>query len=88
MVVQLSEFTGALLGLFIAYQAYRGYRRNDSRPMLFIAVGFIVIMGVPLLFSVPALLIPSIPLLEVQALVQAFEVAGLLCIIYALRMEP
>ena len=26
-------------GGFVAYQAYRGYRRNDSRPMLFLAAG-------------------------------------------------
>lgn len=29
----------ALVGFFVAYQAYRGYRRNDSRPMLFLGVG-------------------------------------------------
>lgn len=30
----------AVLGLVIAYVGYRGYRRNDSRPMLFLATGF------------------------------------------------
>lgn len=29
-----------LLGLAIAGQAYRGYRRYDSRPMLYLAMGF------------------------------------------------
>jgi len=29
------------LGLLIAYQGFRGYRRNRSEPMLFVAVGFV-----------------------------------------------
>ncbi|XVH33675.1 DUF7521 family protein (plasmid) [Haloferacaceae archaeon DSL9] len=28
------------LGLVIAYHGYLGYRRNDSRPMFYFAVGF------------------------------------------------
>ena len=29
------------LGMLIAYQGFRGYRRNESEPMLFVAVGFV-----------------------------------------------
>lgn len=32
-----------LLGLFIAYQAYLGYARNGSEPMLYLAIGFALI---------------------------------------------
>ncbi|MFC4360515.1 hypothetical protein ACFO0N_21420 [Halobium salinum] len=31
------------LGYFIAYQSYRGYRRNDSSTMLFISIGFLLV---------------------------------------------
>lgn len=31
------------LGLLIAYQAYLGYRRHDSRPLRYVAVGFLLI---------------------------------------------
>ncbi|SFK88591.1 hypothetical protein SAMN04487950_1640 [Halogranum rubrum] len=31
------------LGFFIAYQAYRGYRRNQSTTMLYISGGFVFI---------------------------------------------
>lgn len=31
------------LGFFIAYQAYRGYRRHQSRTMLYISGGFVCI---------------------------------------------
>ncbi|MCU4752364.1 hypothetical protein OB919_10255 [Halobacteria archaeon AArc-curdl1] len=31
------------LGLLIAYQAYRSYRRGNGRPMLFVSIGFLFI---------------------------------------------
>lgn len=37
----------ALVGAFVAYQAYRGYRRNDSQPMLYLAVGILLLTTVP-----------------------------------------
>jgi len=82
------EFVGAVLGLFIAYQAYRGYRRNESRPMLFMSLGFVLVVGVPVALTVPFLLIPAIPQTAYQFVVQTAEIAGLVCIIYALRVDP
>jgi hypothetical protein len=35
------------LSLIIVYQAVRGYRRNGSRPMLFLAVGIVLLTIVP-----------------------------------------
>lgn len=31
------------LGLLITYQAFRGYRTYDSEPMLYVAIGFLLI---------------------------------------------
>jgi hypothetical protein len=31
------------LGFLVSYQSYRGYRRNDSTPMLYLAVGFLLV---------------------------------------------
>jgi len=31
------------LGLLITYQAYKGYRRYGSEPMLYVAIGFLFI---------------------------------------------
>ena len=39
----------AVVGVFVAVLAYRGYRRNGSRPMPFVTLGFAVITGVPAL---------------------------------------
>lgn len=39
------------LGLLVVFQAYRGYRRNDSRPMLLLAVGFALLTLAPFVLS-------------------------------------
>ena len=81
------ELFGAGLGVFIAYLAYRGYRRNDSRPMLFVALGFALALGVPLVLTLLYLAVPvsgwQVPL---QVVVQTIEIAGLLSIVHGLRM--
>jgi cytochrome bd-type quinol oxidase subunit 1 len=41
----------ALVGLFVAYQAYRGYRRNDSETMRALSVGILLVAVVPFLIS-------------------------------------
>ncbi len=81
------ELLGAALGVFIAYLAYRGYRRNDSRPMLFVSLGFALALGVPLVLTIGYVALP-IPggQVAVQVLTQTLEITGLLCIIYGLRL--
>ncbi|RJT07532.1 hypothetical protein D3261_02755 [Halococcus sp. IIIV-5B] len=37
----------AIVGLFVAYQGYRGHRRNGNRTLLFLAVGIIFLTTVP-----------------------------------------
>jgi hypothetical protein len=31
------------LGFLVSYQSYRGYRRNDSTPMLYLSIGFLLL---------------------------------------------
>lgn len=40
-----------ILGLFIAFQAFRGYRRNQSHRMLFLALGLLLLTVVPFVLS-------------------------------------
>lgn len=84
--IQTTDILSALLGLFIAYQAYRGYRRNDSRPMLFISIGFVLVLAVPFLLLVAYLAIPFLTETIVAVLTQLSQVSGLVAIVYALRM--
>lgn len=80
------ELFGAALGAFIAYLAYQGYRRNQSRPMLFVSLGFALALGVPLVLTLVYLALPVTGGRIIVGVVnQTFTVVGLLCIIYGLR---
>ena len=70
----------ALVGLFVAYQAYRGYRRNDSDTMRALAVGIAFIAVVPFVVLRP--LGAVVGFTDAQGLAVAFgsHVIGLLAI--------
>jgi DNA-binding transcriptional ArsR family regulator len=82
---------GIVLGLIVGYQAYRGYRRNDSPAMFWLALGLVLLVVVPLPLSLALSVLDSAGLVSLPAL-GAFlplvrktaNVGGLLCILYAL----
>jgi|AntRauTorcE11898_2_1112593.scaffolds.fasta_scaffold51945_2 hypothetical protein len=78
------EAVTVLLGFVIAYVAIQGYRRNESRPMLFVATGFVLLVGVPGLLSTVYLagVLPE-PVLAVGSSVS--EVLAMASILYGLR---
>lgn len=77
-----------IVGFLITYYAYRGWRRNDSRAMFYIALGFALAVGIPFALFVP------VALLQLgESILVAFSVVrnvvtllGLLSILYALRL--
>lgn len=74
------------LSLIVVYQAYRGYRRNDSRPMLFLAFGVILLTIVPVVVSIVAARFVSAVVYgsTVAPLIQSIRVVGLASIVYSL----
>lgn len=86
-VLFASELVTVILGLTIAYIAYRGYRRNDSRPMLFIAIGFLLVTGLPALAATAFFSLAQVDEVTAGVLSQAAEITGMLCILYALLMR-
>jgi hypothetical protein len=73
----------ALVGFFVAYQAFRGYRRNDSRPMLFLGVGIAFVTTVS--FVVSTLVVRPLGASEAVAVLSwtLSNVVGLAAIFYA-----
>lgn len=49
-----SLFLVAIMGTLIAYQAYRGYRRNNVRSMLYLAIGLLLLTAFPFVINVTA----------------------------------
>ena len=79
-----SEALSIALGLAVSYLAYQGYRRHDSRPMLYIALGFVCILGVPGVLFVILRLVFEAPIPIINSLAQASELVGLAAILYGL----
>jgi len=80
-----------ILSLAIVLQAYRGYRRNASRPMFFLAVGLFLLTVVPFTISiVGASLGPRLGFdttlytYYLPILSRLVEIIGLGCILYSL----
>lgn len=56
----------AVLGLFVAYLAYRGSRRNDSPTMRALSIGIVCIAVVP--YLIYYLLTPAVGLADAEGL--------------------
>lgn len=82
-VATMARALTATVGFFVAYQAYRGYRRNDSRPMLFLGVGIALVTTVS--FVVSTLVVAPLGASEGVAVLSwaAINVLGLGAIFYA-----
>ncbi len=72
-----------VLGAFIVYLAYRGFRRNRSRPLFYVAVGFALITAGTLAEGVLYVILGS-ELLTALAVGTAVTVLGFLVIIYSI----
>lgn len=83
-VRQASEGITMILGLAISYLAYTAYRQNQSRPMLYVAIGFILVLFVQAPLALLFIYILELPTPVVNTLVQVPEFAGLGLILYGL----
>ena len=94
-LVLLAVTLGALmLGLFIAFQAFRGYRRNQSRRMLFLALGIALITVVPFALSLVVTFAgqrlgfgPSVYAYWLPIAIRLVEICGLGCLLYSLYIR-
>ncbi|MDG5821719.1 hypothetical protein [Natronococcus sp. A-GB7] len=87
-VVQGSLFIVlTVLGLAIITIAFQGYRRNHSRPMLFLALGFAAIIIPELAMTIITRVI-DISQFWIVTVYQVTNVFAFLSILYAITMEP
>ena len=83
-----------VLGLVIGYQAYRGFRRNDSRSMQYLSLGLIFLTAVPFTLSFVGTLVinfqPDLAGLEryLLAASRTIQLVGLGFITYSLYEKP
>lgn len=93
-VLLLVTLIAMVLGLFIAFQAYSGYRRNVSRSLLFLALGITLLTVGPFVVSLLLTLVGTplgvesgIYLYWMLVATRLFEIGGFICILYSLRIR-
>jgi hypothetical protein len=85
VVAVLSTFLlSSLLGVVIAWKAYAGYAATRSKPMLFLAVGVVLLTAVPALLSTVLTNFTVLPAFLVVLVTNGAEILGLLAIAYSL----
>ena len=74
----------AVVGVFVAYQAYRGYQRNESRPMLFLALGIVLLTAVPASINLGLSSLTTATEAEILLAITVVHLGGVVAILYAL----
>ena len=81
----LAGAASAVLGAVVAWTAYRGYVRNDSRPMLFLSVGVAFLTTIPFVLSYVLDLALGASDVQVLLSITACHLVGLVAIVGSFR---
>lgn len=82
-VTTITKAVALILGGFIVYLAYKGYKRNSSKPLLYVALGFALITAGTIAEGILYVLLGS-ELLSAIATGTAVMVLGFVVIIYSI----
>ncbi|WP_228546388.1 DUF7521 family protein [Halegenticoccus tardaugens] len=82
--IAIFAVTTALAGLFVASLAYWGYRRNASRPMLYLSVGILLLTTIPVTMDYTLQGVTTATEAEILLVITLSHLAGVLAILYAL----
>ena len=83
-LIALFAAATALAGLFVASLAYWGYCRNESRPMLYLAVGIVLLTTVPVGVNYALPGVAGATDAETLLVVTVSHLVGVFAILYAL----
>ena len=78
-----AKIVALVLGAFIVYLAYRGFKRNRSRPLFYVAVGFALITAGTIAEGLLYVILSS-ELLTAIAVGTTITVLGFVAIIYSI----
>ncbi|MCL9815240.1 DUF7521 family protein [Natranaeroarchaeum aerophilus] len=81
----LVALTSATLGGLVAGLAYRGYRRNESQPMFYLAIGVAFLTVVPFVLSYSIDGVTNASDAQILLVITVCHLTGLLAIAHSLR---
>ena len=79
----ITKVVALILGAFIVYLAYKGYQRNSSKPLLYVALGFALITAGTIIEGILYVMVGS-ELLSAIATGTTVMVLGFAVIIYSI----
>jgi hypothetical protein len=83
-LIPLFAAATALAGLFVAALAYRGYQRNASRPMLFLAISILFLTTIPVAIDYILQGVTTATEAEILFAITISHLSGVVAILYAL----
>ena len=83
LLTSFAKVVALILGAFIVFLAYKGYKRNSSKPLLYVAIGFALITAGTIAEGVLYVILGS-ELLSAMATGTAIMVLGFVVIIYSI----
>ncbi len=86
-VVTIIKLIALVLGVFIVYLAYKGYRRNSSKPLLYVALGFALITAGTMVEGILYVIIGQelLVALFVSTFITVIGFLAIICSIYAAK---
>src|SRR5208282_306704 len=82
-IATIIKMVALILGTFIVYLAYKGYKRNSSKPLLYVSLGFALITAGTVVEGLLYVIFISNLLVAIIA-GTAVTVIGLIVIIYSI----
>jgi hypothetical protein len=82
-ITTATKTVALVLGTFIVYLAYKGFRRNRSRPLFYVAIGFALITAGTITEGLLYVIVGS-ELLTATAVGTAITILGFMAIIYSI----
>ena len=82
-IATIIKMVALILGTFIVYLAYKGYKRNSSKPLLYVSLGFALITAGTVMEGILYVIFISNLLMAIIA-GTAVTVIGLIVIIYSI----
>jgi hypothetical protein len=83
LLTSFAKVVALILGAFIVFLAYKGYKRNSSKPLLYVAIGFALITAGTIAEGILYVIFGS-ELLSAMATGTAIMVLGFVVIIYSI----
>ena len=86
-IITVIKLVALFLGAFIVYLAYKGYRRNASKPLLYVALGFALITASTMIEGILYVVVGTdlLVALLISTLITVIAFTAIICSVYSAK---